>query len=451
MENAKQTIKKWDLCPKHTKITVGVSGGADSVALLHLLWKQSVENHWDLQAVHVNHGLRGAEADRDEAFVKDLCEVWYIPCHIFSFDVVAEAKKRGLGEEETGRQLRYESFGAVAEDGIIAVAHNQNDQAETILMRLCRGTGLKGLGGIRPKRGNIVRPLLHCSRAEIEAYCQREGLAYCTDSTNEKNIYTRNQMRNEILPQLEGMYPKATEHMAECCQRLAEEEDFLQAMAEEKCAECLLSREDGKITLNRVQLAEESPVLVRRVISGVLAQLGQTKDLSAVHLDGVLGLLHQESGKSINLPKGIVASVVYDTLVFSQNMERISGGFAYELEENGSIFVPEGDFFVKTKVFSEKIEENAADIYTKIFDYDTIKDTLFCRTRQAGDCLKFPYGTKKLKDFFIDTKTPKEQREQTPLIAFDKEVIWMVGGCVLEAYLPRENTKRFLQIEIRRK
>ncbi len=450
MELAKQTIKTYDLCPKHATITVGVSGGADSIALLHLLWKLSAENDWHLQVVHVNHGLRGAEADRDEKFVETLCKEWGIPCFVFNFDVVGEAKKRGLGEEEMGRQMRYESFAKVAGNGIIAVAHNQNDQGETILMRLSRGTGLKGLCGMRPKRGNVVRPLLYCSRVEIEAYCAKEGLAFCTDSTNEKNIYTRNQIRNEILPQLEEIYPKATLHMAECSQRLAAEEDFLQSLAEERLADCLLSQGGNQIALNRVKLTNQPTVLVRRMISAVLAKLGQTKDLSAMHLDAVMGLLQQETGKSVDLPKGIVVCTEYDSLVFSHNIPKERGGFSYELIPNGTVFVPEGDFFVEMAVFLEKIEENAEDTYTKIFDYDTINNTLFCRTRWAGDCLKFSYGTKKLKDFFIDTKTPKTKREQTPLIVFDQEVIWMVGGCVLEAYLPKENTKRFLRIHIRR-
>ncbi|WP_317854319.1 tRNA lysidine(34) synthetase TilS [Chakrabartyella piscis] len=450
MEIAKQTIKKWNLCPEHANITVGVSGGADSVALLHVLWQLAPTFHWTLQAVHVHHGIRGDEADSDQKFVENLCNLWNIPCHIFAFDAASEAKKRGIGTEEAGRQLRYESFAKIAKEGIIAVAHNQNDQAETILMRLCRGTGLKGLGGIRPKRGNIVRPLLYCTRAEIEAYCKENHLDYCVDSTNGENVYTRNQMRNQVLPLLEGMYPKAVQQISACSERLVEEDLFLEELAQQAFHRCLISKEQNQVIVDREKLAQENLVLIRRVISLVFQELGQLQDVLAVHVEAVLDLVTQTTGKERNLPNGILVSTAYEKLICRRNPKSNGDGFSHKLEIGAEIWIPECNFYVKTEVFSEKKEKNALDGYTKIFDYDKIKDVLYCRTRQTGDTLQFVYGSKKLKDFFIDQKIPKEERNTMPLIAFGSEVIWLLDHRVAEGYLPDENTNKFLHIYIRR-
>ena len=205
-KKALATISKYHMLKKGDSVVLGISGGADSVALLHLLCKQREELNLTLFVVHINHGIRGVEADRDEGFVRKLCARWRVNFKAETFDVPKMAKEMGITEEECGRHVRYEAFENCLKANNaskIAVAHNLNDQAETLVMRLCRGTGLTGLSGIAPVRGHIIRPLIECSREEIEAYLEELHQPYCTDSTNLKEDYTRNKIRLNLLPYME--------------------------------------------------------------------------------------------------------------------------------------------------------------------------------------------------------------------------------------------------------
>ena len=268
------------MCPFGTRIIIGVSGGADSVALLHVLNRWKEEFQWQLEVVHIHHGLRGIEADKDMKFVETLCQTWGIICHTISFDVRKESSKRGLGWEETGRVLRYESFATIAKGDLIAVAHNEDDQGETILMRLCRGTSLVGLGGIRPVRGNIVRPLLYCSREEIETYCQRENLLYCTDATNLETIYTRNKIRLQVMPLLETLYPKAKQQIAKTAQIVLEENGYIEEQVELAFSHVLLEIVEGKISLEIQKLKTYHVVIQRRIFLKAVSHIGFVKNIS---------------------------------------------------------------------------------------------------------------------------------------------------------------------------
>ncbi|WMI80850.1 tRNA lysidine(34) synthetase TilS [Anaerotignum sp. MB30-C6] len=444
-----QTIDKFHMCPHGSTIVVGVSGGADSIALLHILKVFSEEQNWSLTAIHVHHGLRGNEADKDRTFVEETCRKWEIPCKVFYFDVAQEAKKRGLGTEEMGRVLRYETFEKESKGGLIAVAHNRNDQGETILMRLCRGAGVSGLVGIRPVRDTIIRPLLFCTRKEIEEYCEVNKLSYCQDSTNFENTYTRNRVRNQILPLLEEIYPKATEHIAQTAEIIAEEEEYLQAQAQGLFQKALEGLEKDKISLSLEALLDMHKVMRKRVFAMALFKLGAKKDVGAIHFDSLEGLLFQESGKGFNLPNRMMAQKNYGSLVIKKSKMQ-SKGFSYTLMENEEIYIPEANILVSTWICTEKKTENNEDCCTKQFDYDKIGCKLFCRTRQKGDSLAIRNGRKKLKDFMIDEKIPREERDVLPLIAFEGEILWVLGKRISAAYQPDEATKRFLTVQIRR-
>lgn len=443
------TIKEFHMCPQGSNIVVGVSGGADSVALLHILKGFASSESWNITAIHVHHGLRGVEADRDRDFVEGICRKWEIPCKIFYFDVAKEAQKRGLGTEETGRLLRYEVFDKERKGGVVAVAHNKNDQGETVLMRLCRGAGGAGLAGIRPVRDYIVRPLLFCTRKEIEEYCEENGLHYCQDSTNQENIYTRNRVRNEILPLLEEIYPRATEHIAQTAEILAEEEKYLQGQARALYYEALESAGKDEVTLKVNALMDMHKVMRKRVFAMAFRKLGAKKDVSSIHFELLEGLMKQESGKSLNLPNKIHVRKNYGVLTIKKEVEK-SKGFSYSLPLDQEIFVGEADFFVRAWVCTEKKAENREDYCTKVFDYDKIGCAIFCRTRQKGDSLAIGNGRKKLKNFLIDEKIPREERESLPLIAFENEILWVVDQRISAAYQPDEETKRFLTVQIRR-
>lgn len=444
-----QTIQKFHMCPKGAEIVAGVSGGADSVALLHILQRFAAEQSWKLRAVHVHHGLRGAEADRDRDFVADFCQGLGVPCTSFHFDVRQEAQRRGLGEEETGRLLRYEAFEKTAGGGLIAVAHNRNDQAETMLMRLCRGAGLTGLCGIRPVRGQIIRPLLYCSRSEIEQYCEKNDLHYCQDSTNDENIYTRNCVRNEILPRLETIYPQAAAHMAQTAELLAGEEDYLSRQAQAGFRQAAIKIEADSITLSAAVLAAQHPAMQRRIFRMAMQALGAERGVGRLHFGLLEQLMEQETGKQLDLPHSITAVQAYGQLILQKNGMPHTG-FCYALQPETEVFIPEAQIYVRLCVSMEKNAENWADGCTKVFDYDKIDRGLYCRTRREGDFLVIRNGRKKLKKFFIDEKIPKAQRDRLPLIACGEEILWVTGRRLSEAYRPSETTKRFLIVQIRR-
>ena len=229
-------IREQHMVEEGDGVLAAVSGGADSVCLLFLLCSMREELAVRLAAFHLHHGLRGAEADRDEAFVKQLCGAWQIPFYSAHEDAAAYGRERGISEEEAGRELRYSHLEALADRlsfGKIAVAHHREDQAETVVFHLFRGTGLKGMGGIRPVRGKIIRPLLECSRQEIEGYLRENGISWCEDSTNSENTYKRNRIRNELLPWA-GQYlnERASEHAAQFARFAAQADAYFEAQAE---------------------------------------------------------------------------------------------------------------------------------------------------------------------------------------------------------------------------
>lgn len=446
-EKAKRTIEKFDMFPPQTKIIVGLSGGADSVALLHLLHSLRTAYDWSLTAVHIHHGLRGDDADADARFAAEYCDALGIPCIVRRYDVRQEAKKRGLGEEETGRLLRYAAFReAAGADGRIAVAHHQKDQAETVLMRLCRGTGLQGLTAMSPVRENICRPLLECSREEIEQYCRENGLSWREDASNREDRYTRNKLRLQVLPLLEEINPKATAHIAQTAALLAAEEDFLEEQTEQSFAAAALPAAEGTLALSAEKLRQLHPAMRRRVLRRALAVF-LPQDIAQVQIAALEELLQKETGKSRDFAGGLYAQNSYGTLLLSRKKEWT--GFSYALPIGEEVRISEAGISVLTWI-GEKNSEISKDDCTKIFDYDKIKQTIFCRTRQTGDFIRLKNGRKKIKELFIDEKIPREERERYPLFAVGKEVLWIPGLRASAAYQTDEQTVRYFYIQIRR-
>lgn len=448
-KKVEKTIENYALFPKGARIIVGVSGGMDSICLLHLLhgWREAAG--WQILAVHIHHGLRGADADADAAFTEAFCASLGIECIVRRYAVRDEAKRRGMGEEECGRLLRYAAFREIAgAAGRIAVAHHQNDQAETLLMRLCRGTGLTGLTGMAPLRENICRPLLFCSRAEIENYCRENGLSWREDASNRQEIYTRNKLRLRVLPLLEEINPGAAAHIAQTASLLAEEEDFLAQAAAEAYEKALLPAPAEEIHLRRDFLRTLHPAMRRRVLRRAVAAFSQ-KDAALAQVAALEELLQKPTGRRRNLSGGILAENRYETLVLSLRKEGEQKGFCYALPESGEIWIAEANWSLRVWV-SEKKEEIFSDACTNVFDYDKIDQTLFCRTRKAGDWLRLPGGRKKLKALFIDEKLPAAEREEMPLIAMGQEILWIPFLRKAAAYAPDEQTKKYLMMRIRR-
>ena len=366
-------------------------------------------------------------------------------------DIPSEAAKRGIGEEEAGRLVRYEKFYETAgkKNGAkTAVAHNMNDKAETLIMNLCRGAGMKGLAGIKPVGGSIIRPLIFCTRDEIEKYCDDNNIEYCTDSTNLQNEYTRNKIRNILLPWLsENINPAAGMNMANASELLREEEEYLESKAQEQYKKLLKDSGDGFVSLNVDGLASEHSVIRRRVLRIALRSLRpDMRDFGRKHTESAEDILMGDTGRRISLPGGITVSKGYGLINILYDREK-QGAFCYDIEPGKKYFIKETESYVLLSLNEEKNIKNAVNICTKKIDYDKIKDKIQLRTRQTGDFISIKNGRKKIKDIFIDDKIPSDKRDSYPLLVCGKSVI-IVGDRLGTDYYVGQDTKNILYIYI---
>lgn len=446
-----ETIKKFNMLNNGENIVVGLSGGADSCALTHILTRLSGKMDLHITAVHINHGIRGEEAERDERSAEEFCRRLNIEFIAYHCDIPSEAAKRGIGEEEAGRLVRYEKFYETAEKkngAKTAVAHNMNDKAETLIMNLCRGAGMKGLAGIKPVGGSIIRPLIFCTRDEIEKYCDDNNIEYCTDSTNLQNEYTRNKIRNILLPWLsENINPAAAMNMANASELLREEEEYLESKAQEQYKKLLKDSGDGFVSLNADGLASEHSVIRRRVLRIALRSLRpDMRDFGRKHIENAEDILMGDTGRRISLPGGITVSKGYGLINILYDREK-QGAFCYDIEPGKKYFIKETERYVLLSLNEEKNIKNAVNICTKKIDYDKIKDKIQLRTRQTGDFISIKNGRKKIKDIFIDDKIPSDKRDSYPMLVCGKSVI-IVGNRLGTDYYVGQDTKNILYIYI---
>jgi tRNA(Ile)-lysidine synthase len=423
------TIKNYNMLNTGDGVVIGLSGGADSVSLACVLCELRPRYALRLYAVHLNHGIRGAEADADEDFVRRLCECLGIELFTFRRDIPAIATEQGMTVEEAGRKVRYELFDKVLQDTDskkIAVAHNLNDNAETLLMRLCRGTGIKGLGGISPVRGNIIRPLIEVKRSEIEAYCDKMQLSYRTDSTNLVEDYTRNKIRLTLIPWLEqNLNPSVCDGLNKTAHFMREEDEYLDRLALNAYNTCLI--EEG--TLSCEKLLTYDIVLRRRIIRLLFANyVVSLKDISSEHINAVCSLAEGKSGASLNLPYSLTAKKEYDRLTIAKATDT-EAGYCCELELNKPIFIPKLNTFVE--ICDKKTQILGNLLYTNCFKCDIINDRLYLRTRQRGDLIHLKgVGTKKIKKLFADLKINRSERDSIPMLAIGNDVLWLNCGKV---------------------
>ncbi|MCI1931927.1 MAG: tRNA lysidine(34) synthetase TilS [Clostridia bacterium] len=452
---ALDTVKKYNMLSIGDSVVCGVSGGADSTALL--LFMCSIREIYKLNifAIHVHHGIRGKEADDDCQFVEELCKSLDVPLTVKKYAIIEIAKQSGLSEEEAGRKARYYEFEEERkkhENCKIAIAHNMNDQAETVLMRLCRGSGLTGLCGIRPVRGDIIRPLIFCSRSEIEDYLKEKCQDFRNDSTNFMEDYTRNKIRLRILPYIEkNINSAATKNIANAATLLLEDEMYIENAAVRAFEYALLDISEKKVTIDLAKFSEFDRVIQKRIVRKAAWKLKSgIKDVSNVHVEEVLKLSKMIKGH-FDLPNGIKADSRYGKLSLSLNENiKESTGYSYELLEDKIIYVKEAGLFFELTRKNKKNESNLNNMYTKSFDYDKISGVAYVRTRKQDDKISINKNgnSKKIKKLFIDCKIPAEKRDSIPLIAFSNEVIWAVGIRCGTYYEASENTKNVCHINI---
>lgn len=428
-------------------VLVGLSGGADSVGLLLVLWKLRETFQISLRALHVHHGLRGAEADRDAAFSRMLCERLEIPFYEFRIDAAKEALDRKCSIEEAGRLARYRLYEETArawEEEIrrvhIATAHHADDNAETVLFNLFRGSGLTGLSGIAPVRGRIIRPLLWAQRSEIQAWLRQQGQDWVEDSTNQESEYSRNWLRNELLPAVkERLNAQAVRHIDQASRRIRQADAYLEEVAEEWLQK---HAPDGKADAGA--LAEQAEIvqgyIVRRLF---LKSKMPLRDVTETHVQAVRELLHQGTGKSISLPHGFRAVNVYG---FLEVRPLSHPGERKEVLLPGS----QDENLLQMHIFPcENGDEFPKNQYTKWFDYDKINVGLSIRYRKNGDYLTLSGGgKKKLRRFMIDEKIPEDERDRIPVLADGDHVLWVVGYRISDYYKITDETEHILEAEV---
>lgn len=470
MKRIEKFIQKYHMLTCGDKVIAGVSGGADSVCLFLMLLELREKIGFDLIAVHVHHGLRGEAADQDQRFVEALCEQHRIPLEIFRVNLESIAKKRKQSLEEAGRMVRREAFDSVCQKyggNKIALAHHQNDNAETLLWNLSRGTGLDGLGGIRPVNGEFIRPLLCMNRKEIEEYLAKRKQSYCIDETNAGTDYTRNKLRHLVLPILEEQVNSAAvRHMNETMEQIWELQEYMQEQVEAAYQECVQEHFEKACWIQIQQKSFETfPELIKKMVirKGMEQVGGKKRDLSHKHVDVMMELMNKQVGRTLDLPYEMYAKRNYEGIRLEKRRTYLSGeekkaGIIQEcmaeLNIPGETILADRNLKLRCKILEKpknlSIKDIPQKIYTKWFDYGIIKSSLYIRTRQAGDTIVIDEKghQKKLKNWFVDEKIPKEVRDSQLLLVENNEILWVLGHRMSQAYQVKQSTKWILQIEV---
>lgn len=405
-------------------IAVALSGGKDSICLLHLLLSNREQLNIKVKAIHVDHSIRQESGD-DAEFVKNYCNKLNVPLKTTKVDAPLYCKQNNLSIEQGARELRYQIFNQAIQEGFcdkIATAHHKNDNFESLLFNIFRGTGLKGASGIPCKNGNIIRPLLDSTREQIEKYVADNNLPFVQDFTNFDSDYSRNYIRNQIIPKILEKFPEAIASSARFCQIAKDEDDYL-----DKISSNLIKTIDNKIYLSLL----EDEVLLKRAIIKSLNLLGLEKNYEYIHVLQVLSLKTLQSGAKITLPKNIVAVKEYDNAVlYIDNSQKLETVYPFKV----------GCF-----EFSKSVYEISKTNGNLKFDGDKIPDGAIIRTRREGDVFKkFGGGTKKLKEFFIDKKIPLSKRDVLPVIAKDNVVYLIFGVEISDDIKVTNQTKTIL-------
>ena len=435
-------IEKYNMIEAGSQVIVGISGGGDSVCLLFLLSRYQKRRPFHLLGIHVNHGIRGQEALRDQEYAKKLCERLGVPFTVYTYSVPAIAQQEKRSLEEAGRMVRRRAFeekaASLGKKAVIALAHHENDNAETVLHNLIRGTKAAGMGGIRPIQEigegvTYIRPLLKVTREEIETYLRQQKIPWMIDSTNQELEYTRNRIRHRIIPEMEKINPKAVSHIAQAADTFQAIEEYLNGQADMLYKEYVEQRENGYWI--RKELFLEKELMQSYVIRIVLERVaGKKQDFTAFHVESILSLGKGRTGASVSLPGGVLASQVY-------------GDLYVRLPDSGEAPLKE----LELEIFPWENQQILEKTYTKWFDYDKIKSSLEIRHRKPGDFLTITDtgGRKKIKDYFIDCKIPREEREKLTLLAEGSHILWVVGYRISQYYKVTSQTKTVLKVHVK--
>lgn len=437
-QKVKNIILNTKLISGEKNIGVAVSGGADSVALLYVLKELQNELGLNLVVLHVNHGIRGAEADRDEQFVAKLAKKLKVDFAVKKVNAVDFASKNKFTLEQAARILRYDAFASLKEEynlSCVCLAHNQDDQAETILMHLFRGAGATGMTGMRIESGFYVRPLLMVSRSEIERYISSKSINHIEDSTNSDTSYTRNFIRHKILPQIEERYGEVKTNICEMGNIIKENEEFIDSCIPEGIIELngdrLVLKKDVK-TLHKV--------VAKKAIIKCFYMLNANIDVEKCHIESVFNLLNSIVGKKLDMPNNIVVQHDYNGLIFSKKDEvREFGSKKFKCAQK--IETPLGEIEVR---IVKSIERQKGKLF---IDANKLPKECEWRTVATGDMFtKFGGGTKSLKAYLTDKKIGSSTRKKIVVLASRSEVLVIPGIEIADKLKITDKTKEVIEI-----
>ncbi len=448
------------------RVVVAVSGGPDSVTLLSVLVSLGEELNFSLHLAHLNHMFRAKEAREDALYVKELAKKFSLPITVRKRNVPAFIKRKHLSPEEGARQVRYKFLQDVAEKAganKIALGQTADDQAETVLMWMLRGSGLKGLAGIpavRPLENClIIRPLMEVNRSEIEDYLREEGLGVRVDASNLKPVYLRNKIRLKLLPLLARDYNPNIKSVLSGMSQILEADDHYLTGIQERILQ-KVARVEGRrrVEINLVSLRKLHPSMQRRILRRSIELVkGNLQGITLSHLEEVLNMLNRgRTGSQVHLPRNIVVKRIYQKILISQSREpKVRVKYSYQLPIPGEVEIEELNLTLRSSLLNGRsIVQLRKSFSSKkaYFDLNDIEPPLIIRNRRGGDRFQ-PLGMrgrKKLKEFFIDEKIPREERERIPLLAQreGREILWLVGRRQAEKAKVSQGTKRVLKVEI---
>ncbi|MGI6772525.1 MAG: tRNA lysidine(34) synthetase TilS [Acutalibacteraceae bacterium] len=447
-------IERNKLLKDGDSVIVALSGGADSVALLHFLKSNEARLNIKVSAAHVNHGIRGEEADSDEAFVIELCKMLDVPLKVFHENIPELAKALKLGEEECGRLRRYELLNQIDDYSLIATAHNLNDNLETVLFNLARGTALKGMCGIPVKRDRIIRPLLNCSRDDIEKYCKTNGLKFVTDSSNSDVRYSRNRIRKHVIPELAAINPALLVSFPGFIETVSRDEDFLEQETDKLLEE---AAEDGKYRIDIINSAQ--PAIKFRALRRIVAEY-ISGGVEKRHIDTIDSLLL--NGGSLDLSSDFRVTSDKTYLFVEEKPKPLHQKAPQPILIVKSTITGEGielrfeNFSISLRIINREqadlLQKINREVCYNLLDYDKMASVIIVRGRNPGDKLRIKERglTKTLKKLYSEQGLPQNLRAVNPVMADEAGVIWVNGFGADERCAADKNSKNCILISIRR-
>lgn len=456
LESIRDTIKRHEMLAPGQTVVVGVSGGADSVALLHALWTLRDELELQIIVAHLNHGIRGVEADSDASFVEELAERLGLPSVIEKVDVPAVRRQLGLGLEEAARKVRYEFLEEVAVNARaarIAVAHTADDQVETVLLNIIRGTGPDGLTGMLPVRGKIIRPLIEVFRQDVESYLKENGLEWRTDVTNLDLYHARNRVRLELIPMLQERFnPRVKEAILSLSLIARDEAEVVRTATEQAFEAAVKEAGPVEVAFDAAVLGQYPRAIRRRCLRMAIETVkGDLRDVEYEQVERLVERLERGEKFTFTLPSGVIyAELSKGALRVFRKVEVPRVKVTHELAVPGRTEAPELGVVLETAfVPPETRPENP---YQAVVDAGKLAGRLVVRTWEPGDRMT-PLGMvghKKLQDIFVDMKVDRNDRVTVPIIADEEKIVWVAGLVVSDEVKIVDSTESALLIEYSR-